>query len=373
MQIAIFGGTGSLGAYFAHRLVRANHNVTIIGRENSPNLKQIAEIGLTMKFHNETLFTPSANFTYVAAYDYNALTMKQDLVIVSLKQPSFDIKLAREVMNITDDHSVIGVISNGLPFYFLNDFNLNSKIHIESVDKDGEISQLMQARKVITIMPIMGANVESPGVIKVVNKQDKIKTFIGGKVIDQGDLELISQMLDNALIPNIISDNISKKFLEKLQFSLAVNVMSALLDQHNGQVFQSEQNQNYVRYVVQFVNSLAKALGIDDIRGYDAFRALNISEARYSSMHEDFSRGKMPEVKVIVSAPLELSSYFNLAISTKPIELVEELLLAKSNNIPSSSEQIQEIYYEAELALNTTEVVIDMSGEDSDLVAIVNI
>lgn len=373
MQIAIFGGTGSLGAYFAHRLVRANHNVTIIGRENSANLRQIAEIGLTMKFHNETIFTPSSNFAYVAAYDYNALTIKQDLVIVSLKQPSFDIKLAREVMNITDDHSVIGVISNGLPFYFLNGFNLTSKAHIEAVDKDGEISQLMQSRKVITIMPIMGANVESPGVIKVVNKQDRIKTFIGGKVIDQEELELVSQTLDNAQIPNIISDNISKKFLEKLQFSLAINVMSALLDQHNGQVFQSEQNQGYVRYVVQFVDNLAKALGIEDMRDYNAFRALNISEARYSSMHEDLSRGKMPEVKVIVSAPLELSSHFNLVISTKPIELVEELLLAKSNNIPTSVEQIQEIYYEAELALNATELVIDMSGENYQLVMNENI
>mgnify|MGYP001000060173 CR=1 FL=1 len=80
----------------------------------------------------------------------------------------------------------------------------------------------------------------------------------------------------------------------------------------------------------------------------------NISEARYSSMHEDLANSKMPEVAVIVSSPLELAQYFNLSISLKPLEIVEELLFAKSNHISVSQEQIQEIYTQAELALQTT-------------------
>lgn len=351
MQITIFGGTGSLGAYFAYRLSKAQHNVSIIGRDNSENLKQILDIGLTIKFHNETVFMPSSNFGYVGSYNYSLLNIKQDLVIVSLKQPNFDINIAHQVMNLTDNNSVIGIISNGLPFYFLADFNLISKTHIEAVDSHGEILQLMRGKQIMTIMPLMGSNIISPGVIKIINPQDKIKTFVGGKLIDQNKLESISQILGEALIPNVISDNISKNFLEKLQFSLSVNVMSALLDQMNGQVFQSEANQNYVRYVVKFVNALAESLKVENVRDYNAFRALNISEARYSSMHEDLSHGKMPEVKVIVSAPLELAYHFNLSISTKPLEIIEELLLAKSNNISVSSEQIQEIYTQAELAL----------------------
>ena len=365
MQITIFGGTGSLGAYFAYRLSKAQHNVSVIGRDNSSNLKQIAEVGLTIKFHNETVFMPSSNFGYVGSYNYSLLNIKQDLVIVSLKQPNFDINIAHQVMNLTDNNSVIGLISNGLTFYFLRDFNLSSKTYIEAVDPAGEILQLMRGKQIITIMPLMGSNIESPGIIKVVNHQDKIKTFIGGS-IDQAKLELMSQILEEALIPNTISDNISKNFLEKLQFALAINVMSALLDQHNGQVFHSEANQNYVRYVIKFVNALAESLKVENIRDYNAFRALNISEARYSSMHEDLSHGKMPEVKVIVSAPLELAYHFNLSISTKPLEIIEELLLAKSNNISVSNMQIQEIYTQAELAVNTTEISINMVGEGVD-------
>lgn len=363
MQITIFGGTGSLGAYFAYRLVKAQHNVSLIGRENSSNLKQIADIGLTIQFSNETVFVPSASFGYIGAYNYSALSKKQDLVIVSLKQPNFDIIVAQQIINLTDAHSTIGIISNGLPFYFLADFNLDTKTHIETVDPHGEILQLMQTRTVMTIIPLMGSNIISPGVIKVVNHQDKIKTFVGGKLIDQNKLELISQTLEEALIPNVISDNISKNFLEKLQFSLSVNVMSALLDQMNGQVFQSEANQNYVHYVIKFINALAESLKVENVRDYNAFRALNISEARYSSMHEDLVNGKIPEIKVIVSAPLELAYHFNLSISTKPLEIIEELLLAKSNNISISSEQIQEIYTQAELALNITEISINMLGE----------
>jgi hypothetical protein len=41
----------------------------------------------------------------------------------------------------------------------------------------------------------------------------------------------------------------------------------------------------------------------------------------------------------------------SVTVSTKPLELVNELLLAKSHHIPVSLEQIYEMYNEAELAL----------------------
>lgn len=251
-------------------------------------------------------------------------------------------------------------------FIFLAEFNLTSKTYIEAVDGGGEIFQLMQTRQLMTIMPLMGSNIVSPGVIKVVNPQNKIKTFVGGKLIDQNKLELISQTLNNSLIPNTISPDINKNFLEKLQFALAINVMSALLDQFNGQVFKSESNQNYVHYIIQFVANLAKALGIENLRDYNAFKALNISEMRYSSMHEDIANGKIPEVKIIISAPLEIAYHFNLTISTKPLEFVESLMFVKSNNISISLEQIQELNYEVKLALNETEVPINILGENSN-------
>ena len=159
----------------------------------------------------------------------------------------------------------------------------------------------------------------------------------------------------------------SKLILEKLQFSLAINVMSALLGHFNGQVFRSDSNQNYVRYVITFVNNLGKALGLVNLRDYEKFKALNISEARYSSMHEDLKNGKIPEVKVIISAPLELAYHFKVNTSTKPLELLESLIIAKSNNISVSPEQIQEIYSEAELALQYPEIEINPLGEGSSI------
>lgn len=360
MKITIFGGTGSLGSYFAYRLAKAQHNVSIIGRKNSENLKKIAETGLTIKFYNETVFAPNSIFTYVGAYNESSLTAVQDLVIVSLKQPNFDFNLAQQIKNLTDAHSIIGVISNGLPFYFLTDFNISTKTYVESVDPGGVIYQLMQDRKIVTIMPLMGSNIESSGVIKVVNIPERIKTFIGGNLEAS---ESVRDTLNKALIPNNISGNISKLMLEKLQFSLAINVMSALLDKFNGQVFQNEDNQVYVRYVISFVDNLAKVLGIEDLRNYQAFKALNISEARYSSMHEDFSKGRTPEIKVIVSGPLELAYHFNISTSTKPLELVENLLFAKVGDISPSMEQIQEIYTESKLALNLRAVEVDILGE----------
>lgn len=370
MKITIFGGTGSLGVYFTYRFIKAGHDVSIIGRENSQNLNQIANYGLTIKFSNETVFVPSTSFVYIGSYNSSLQLQKQDLVIISLKQPDFNFSVAQQIFNITDSNSIIGIISNGLPFYFLSEFSLINENHIEAIDPKGKILKLLlPARQIVSIVPLMGSNVESPGVIKVINPSDKIKTFVGGRNINNEKLDLLSKTLNSSLIPNTISDNICKILLEKLQFSLAINVMSALLDRHNGVVFQDEANQVYVRYVISFVSFLAKALNIDNVRNYEAFKALNISEARYSSMHEDIAKGKTPEIKVIVSTPLELAQSLSIEISTKPIKLLEELLIGLSRKVSVTSQQIEELYYEAQLALEAIGVnkTITYSEFDTDL------
>ncbi len=353
MLITIIGGTGALGSYFAYKLSKTEHNVSIIGRKNSQNLKQIAEVGLSVKTSNETDFIPRSSFQYVGAYNYSVFNITQDLLIVSLKQPNFNLRIAQQIMSLTDNHSIIGIISNGLPFYFLQSLNISNKTYIEAVDLQGEMSQTLQTRQIVTIIPIMGAHLESPGRVNITTVTHKIKVEIGSK--NETIVEPITQVFNHANINAIPNYHINKAILEKLQFALSINVMSALLDQSNGDVFEAPVTQSYIRYVIKFVNNLAENLGIENLRKFEQFKQSNISKLHFSSMHQDFKTGNFPEVKVIISAPIELAHYFqengSKTISTKPLEIVEELIIAKSHNISILQSQIEAIYRESTLLL----------------------
>ncbi len=371
MLITIFGGTGAIGAYFAYKLAKNNHSITLIGREGSKNLNRIKEFGLTLKMSNQTNFIPRSSFTYVGAYNYSTLITKQDLIIISLKQPYFSHTIAQQVLNLTNNNSIIGVISNGLPFYFLDGLNLVNKTHIESVDPKGEIIQLFKNNKIMTINPFMGSYIESPGIINVITLENKIKVDIGSKFIAKTKLDYISQIFNAANISTKINENIHAAILEKLQFALSINVMSALLNKSNGEVFDSENTQNYIKYIIKFTENIGKNIGLNQLRNYDKFKQQNISKLHYSSMHNDFKEGRAPEVKIIVSAPLELAYFFKnhnmINMPTKPIEMVEELIVAISNNNSVLPSQIEDIFHQAELALNNEASTINIFGEISNL------
>ncbi|MGB4192119.1 MAG: 2-dehydropantoate 2-reductase N-terminal domain-containing protein [Rickettsiales bacterium] len=369
MLITIIGGTGAIGSYFAYNLAAAGNQVSIVGKEHSKNLQQISESGLTLKTDNGIYFTPNLNFTYIGAYNYSSLVTKQDLLIVSLKQTDFNLEIAKQIVNLTDEHSMIGFISNGIPFYFLKYTSLANKTHLQTIDPEGEINQILSSRNIITIIPLMGSHLESPAVVKITTPLSKIKVDVGSQFTNEESLELINQIFDKANINSNYNKNISKAILEKLQFALSINVMSALLNQTNGYVFEAKENQNYILYVIKFVNNLAQNLGIHNLRNYDTFKLANISKLHFSSMHKDMMDCKTPEVKSIISAPLELAYYFQeqgmMHLSTKPLEAAQELILTKNFDIFPSSKQIESIYAESILALkeeNITSIEFNNSG-----------
>lgn len=360
MLITIIGGTGSVGSYFAMNLVNAGNKVSIIGRHGSESLHRLINSGLTVKTSKGYNFIPNSAFEYIGEFDESAITTKQELLIVVLKYPNINTSIASQIKHLTNEQSSIGIISNGLPFYFLQGLNLPGKNYIYAVDPEGEINQLLESRQIVAILPALGAHIESPGVAVVTTLIEKIKVEIG-PLKPLNDISIISQVFKEAGMDVIVNqDNIHKAILEKLQFALSINIISALIDQSNGYVFEAKETQGYIGYAIKFVNQLSLNLGIGQLQDYEKFKTKTISKLHFSSMHKDIAEGKIPEINVIISAPLELAEYFEenkttgnaIHISPKPLEIVQELLLNKSKNILVSQDQINHLYEEANYYYN---------------------
>ena len=344
MEITVFGGTGNLGSYFSANLA-GKSKLKIIGRKNSNNLNHIKKHGIELKFPDKILNIPQEQFNYIGEFHSSAISNKQDLVIVSLKQPDFNMDVAQQIYNITDNNSAIGIISNGLAFNFLYDLKHNQPDpHIESVDPKGEILKILKNRQLFTIIPLMGGNTQSPGIINIINSSNNIRCFIGGNKIDQNMLLKINTIFNEANIHSEMESEINKRILEKLQFALSINTISALLNKHIETVFYDELNRKYILYVTKFIKLLAEALSIKNMRSYKEFIANDLQEPRYSSFHDDIANHKTPEINVIVSAPIELAKRLTLAISIKPLEMLEEMLTQKSHNITITDQEISNFY-----------------------------
>lgn len=232
-KIAVIGGTGAVGSYFSTQLT--NHpytEVSIIGRRDSQNLSAVTENGLTLKTSEGEKVFPRSTFHSIDAVGHE----KQDMIIVSLKQPDMTISIAQHIMGLAHGSSIIGFIGNGLPFYFLEGLAVEGKDHIESVDAQGEIISQFKNAQIIGIQPIIAAEILSPGKVQITRPWSKVSVVIGA-LRKPLDLTLVAALFNASGIPTTVTESIHKIIMEKQQFALAINVLSALLEKTIGEVF----------------------------------------------------------------------------------------------------------------------------------------
>lgn len=338
-NIAIFGGTGAVGAYFVKQFNGAGYHVSIIGKPNSPNLQQIKTEGLTIISSEGKHHISRSDCPYMGDFSQFPKHKKQKLVIVSVKQFDWSEKLAQEICEITDENSIIAVIINGLPFYFLRGLNLG-KTYLESVDPTGRISQLLKNRQIIGLQPIIAAEMVSPGIVHIRRPLPNITVTIGSpenKI--SREAEELHRRLNAAGIKTTLTQNIREKILEKHQFTLAINTLSAKMERNIGDVFDAPETQNFIQYAITLINQMAQLLNLGKLRSYQEFKKISITKEHYSSLHHDIQAGKPGEIAAIVDATIELAEHLRLRfphaelLSTEPLKDLKHLLESKKESI----------------------------------------
>ena len=232
---------------------------------------------------------------------------------------------------------------NGLPFYFLRGLKLHDKKYISSVDKNGKISQILEDRKVIGIQPFIASMVESPGQINIIRPLEKISVVLGSpyEFKPMPDLlkEVASIFNEADIKTSISSRGIHRDILEKLRFSMTINVLSAITERSIDHVFDDPKNSLFLRYTICLLDRLAVNLGIGNLYDYDQFKSLSVTKGHFSSLYHDTMNKKQTEIEVIVEAPLELCRYVKerervwaqLPI-LRPLEVLRALLMEKIEN-----------------------------------------
>lgn len=331
-----------MGAYFAFQFLKAGHNVSIIGKRHSEHLEQILQSGLRLHTSDGPVHLACDQFSYIGDADSFPKDKKQDLVIICVKQYDMTVDIAEMAVQITGEHSVIGVITNGLPFYFTRKLNLAS---IDSVDPRGAILEVFKNKIIMGIQPVIASQMISPGVIEIRRPLNAISVCLGSP--EEKTSAQITQinMLFNAsgIKATYLASGLRKNILEKLQFALSINTLSALLEQNLGTVFDETQAQSFISYVIELINQMAIALEIKDLRTYIQFKALTITREHYSSLYHDIKAGKPGEINAIIGSSMELAIQLQQArlmpdTDLEPLEWLRDSLYRKSKKeeIPQS-------------------------------------
>lgn len=360
LRIAIIGGTGSVGAYFAKQLVSAGHCVSIIGRVNSRNLRQIQMKGLTLITSDGKLNIPATEFNYIGDLNHFPNTETQDLVIICLKQFDMSAEIAKKVSEITNGNSLIGIVSNGLPFYFMRGLNFTKK-YLDTIDSGGQITQLLNDRQIMGIQPVIASKVVSPGLVHIIRPLTTITVTLGfPENFSSRKIEELQELFNKANIKTTVTvTGLRKNILEKLQFALSINTLSAILEKNIGNIFDSEETQILIIYSIKLINQIALRLDLGTLRSYEQFKLITVTKEHFSSLYHDIKEGKPGEVKAIVDATIELVQFLENnnrhevpMPDVKPLEILRHLLNQKAKNIEVNTLQLTKLFEACHVSLD---------------------
>lgn len=348
-KIAIIGGSGAVGSYFTLRLVEAGHEVTILGRPHSQHLNQVQANGLVLHTSDGVKHITPEKFRYVGPFNSNL--SKQDLIIVSLKQPDLNVDIAKQIKHLSKQNTAVAIIANGIPFYYMHGLKIDGKKNIDAVDADGRIINELKNCNLIGIQPFIAAEIVDNGIVKIIRQLDNIPVTVGAT--STGRIESVQTVVDlfqNAQIKAIASNDLfQKQVLEKLQFALSVNVLSALMDSSIDQVFIDPETQPLIKYVINVIDGIAAASHVGTLRDYQQFQSLPVTKGHYSSLYKDIRNNKRTEIAAIVDATLELSSHLNTintqnSVNVEPLEYMRELLSLKIKGDTITKAQLEHLF-----------------------------
>lgn len=358
LRITIIGGTGAVGAYFAKQFLTTGHYVSIIGKKNSDSLNYINKNGLTLMTSEGTQNITKTDFHYVGDFENFPKEEKQNLVIISLKQYDMNDEIARKIVEITNDNSLIGVIANGIPFYFLRNQNFNKKF-FNCIDSQGKIEKQLGNRQIVGIQPVIASQVISPGIINITRPLTAITVALGTPENNRLEkVEELNMVFNMAGIKTTVTKTLQRNILEKLQFSLSINTLSAIMEKNIGDVFDSKETQPLIAYSIKLINQISNSLGLGELRNYEQFKSIFITKEHFSSLFHDMKKGKFVEVEGIIGTTVELVEFLthhhinkSHFLDLKPLILLKKLLNQKCNKIEINGEQLIALFESCQLAL----------------------
>jgi len=302
MKIAVMGA-GGVGAYFGGLLALQGHEVALVAR--GEHLKALQQNGLTVNSIHGDFHLPLQ-----AVADPKEIG-EVDLVLFTTK--AFDTKSASEqILPILREDSIVLNLQNGVG---------NEEVMAEVIGQD----------RILAGLTYIETTIEAPGVIA---QKSKKRDIIFGELNKEKTVRAkeIYQILTDAGIPTVLSDDINKDIWKKFMFISSFSAITTITEAPAGEVLGCKETDYLLRKLLEEVYHVAKGNGVelncDDLdNAYQT--ASNMGHSMKSSMQRDFEKKKMIEVDSLSGAVVKYGKRVN--VETPYHEMVHGVLTLKAS------------------------------------------
>jgi 2-dehydropantoate 2-reductase len=291
-------GAGAIGGLLGAHLARAGEDVTLIAR--GAHLAAMQSRGLTIRnADGDFTVRPRCTDDVSAIGDAGS-------VFITLKAQSIPAIAPRLGAALRPDACVVGAM-NGIPWWYFPDR------HLESVDPGGVIARSIAATRVIGCVVYPAASIVEPGVILHVEGDRFALGEPDGTKTQR--VELLSAMLTSAGLKAPVSARLRNEIWLKLAGNATLNPISVVTGATMGEMFATAQSQALIRTLMQEVESVARAVGIEFPVSIDRRMAGASAVGNHkTSMLQDLEAGKPLELDALLGAVVEIAGWTGVEV-----------------------------------------------------------
>lgn len=268
MKIAVIGA-GAVGCFFGGMLARAGQDVVLIGRPR--HVDAIRTRGL--RFESK----PFDEHVRIAASASAAAVADADLVLVCVKSVD-TAQVADELRGHLKREALIVSLQNG-------------------IDNACQLEEALR-RPVIPAAVYVASEMAGDGHLRHHGRGDLV---IGP---EQGS-ERVARLFNDAGVPTVVSANVARALWEKLILNCAYNALSAIVNLPYGEIRGVATAEASMRNLIAECLAVARAEGVEIDPDADSQLERirrTIPAGQYSSMAQDFARGRTSEIDALNGA-----------------------------------------------------------------------
>ena len=308
MRICIYGA-GASGGYFAIKLARAGHDVSVIAR--GPHLAAIRENGLTLRSGNDVLTAK------IAASDNAKDFGAQDVVIVATKATALP-SIAPQIAPIIRKDTLVVFPQNGMTWWY--PLGLSPKLpkppSLPIFDLAASFLSAMRIDQIAGGLIYSAKEVEAQGVI-LNNSPDHNRMDIGA--IDGRGSDVIPVLRKALIDAGIVSPDpgdIRAAVWAKLLTNMSGSALAlATGNRSDGTRDDAALREIYMR-IVRDGLAIAAAHGFPLADKMDPQRMVARLLHHKPSLLQDYEQGRQMEIAEIILAPVAFARAANLATPT---------------------------------------------------------
>ncbi len=312
MRILVYG-LGALGSAFAGFLKKSGHEVFAVGRKRLIEPVKINGLKISGIWgeHKVEIKEVYENIEELPVKDF-------DLVILTVK--SYDTERALEDLK-------------GISFKYL----LLAQNGYGNYEK---AIAIFGREKVILSRVIFGAEIPSPGEVRITVIADDVVIGNPDGAIKEEELKTIASILNSAGIPTRYSPDVYKYLWDKILYNSALNPLGALLETNYGTLAKLPETRKTMDQIIDEIFAVCQAKGIELFhQSAEEYKKLFYEKLipptaeHFPSMYWDIKNGKRVEIDALNGAIVKLGR--EVGIPTPVNETITNLVKAKEIlNIP---------------------------------------